>query len=130
MRTLLVTGVSGFLGWHVARLARLDWQVVGTYFTTKRHIAQSAFAAIDTGRIDLTEFREMRDMMALVKPHAVIHTAALTDANYCETHAAESFRVNVEATRNLAAADWDIDPDDLETIDGLYQETIAPARTG
>ncbi|MCB0113147.1 MAG: SDR family oxidoreductase [Caldilineaceae bacterium] len=129
MRTLLVTGVSGFLGWHVARLARLDWQVVGTYFTTKRHIVQSAFAAIDTGRIDLTEFREMRDMMALVKPHAVIHTAALTDANYCETHAAESFRVNVEATRNLAGlcADREI-PFVFTSTDLVFDGIRAPYR--
>ena len=102
MRTLLITGVSGFLGWTVARLARPDWQVAGTYFSTKRHTAQTAFSEIETGRIDLTEFRELREMMSMVKPAAVIHTAALTDVNYCETHVNESFRINVEATRNLA----------------------------
>lgn len=102
MRTLLITGVSGFLGWNIARIARHNWQVMGTYFTTRRHIAQSAFAAIETGRIDLTEFREMREMLSTVKPAAVIHTAALADPNYCETHPTESFRINVEAARNLA----------------------------
>lgn len=129
MRTLLITGVSGFLGWHVARLARPDWHVMGTYFTTKRHIAQSAFAAIDTGRIDLTEFRDMREMIALVKPHAVIHTAALTDANYCETHVADSFRINVEATRNLAGlcADRGI-PFVFTSTDLVFDGTRAPYR--
>ena len=102
MRTLLITGISGFLGWNLARLARHNWRVVGTYFTTRRHVVQTHFAALETGRIDLTEFREMRDMLAMVKPAAVIHTAALTDPNYCELHPTESFRINVEATRNLA----------------------------
>jgi dTDP-4-dehydrorhamnose reductase len=102
MRRLLITGVSGFLGWNIARIARHDWNVTGTYFTTKRHISEQYFTAIETGRVDLTDFREMRDMMAMVKPHAVIHTAALADPNYCENHPIESFRTNVEATRNLA----------------------------
>lgn len=103
MRRLLITGVSGFLGWHVARLARKNWQVTGTYFTTKRQVVERYFQAIDSGRIDLTDLRDMREMISTVRPHAVIHTAALTDPNYCETHPTESFRINVDATRTLAS---------------------------
>lgn len=127
MRTLLITGVSGFLGWNLARRARASWQVVGTYFTTKRHIAQSAFAAIETGRIDLTEFREVRDMLAMVKPAAVIHTAALSDANYCETHPNESFRVNVQAAYNLAGLCGDLDiPFVFTSTDLVFDGTKPP----
>lgn len=129
MRRLLITGVSGFLGWNLARLARQDWEVMGTYFSTKRQIAQTAFTAIETGRIDLTEFREMRDMMAMVNPHAVIHTAALTDPNYCETHPDESFRINVEAARNLAGLCGDREiPFVFTSTDLVFDGTKAPYR--
>jgi dTDP-4-dehydrorhamnose reductase len=127
MRTLLVTGVSGFLGWNIARVARHDWNVVGTYYTTKSHIVEQHFAPIETGRVDLTDFREMRDMMAMVKPHAVIHTAALADPNYCESHPTESFRTNVEATRNLAGlcADRGL-PFVFTSTDLVFDGTKAP----
>ncbi|MBX2998747.1 MAG: NAD(P)-dependent oxidoreductase [Caldilineaceae bacterium] len=129
MRRLLITGVSGFLGWNIARLARHEWDVMGTYFSVKRQIAQTAFTAIDTGRIDLTDFREMREMMAMVKPHAVIHTAALTDPNYCETHADESFRINVEAARNLAGLCGDREiPFVFTSTDLVFDGTQAPYR--
>ena len=33
MPRLLLTGLSGFLGWNVARLRPVQWQVVGTMST-------------------------------------------------------------------------------------------------
>jgi dTDP-4-dehydrorhamnose reductase len=129
MRRLLITGVSGFLGWNIARLARHEWDVMGTYFSTKRQVTQTAFTAIETGRIDLTDFREMREMMAMVKPHAVIHTAALTDPNYCETHPDESFRINVDAARNLAGLCGDREiPFVFTSTDLVFDGTKAPYR--
>jgi dTDP-4-dehydrorhamnose reductase len=127
MRRLLITGVSGFLGWNIARLARHEWDVMGTYFSVKRQIAQTAFTAIETGRIDLTDFRDMREMMAMVRPYAVIHTAALTDPNYCETHPDESFRMNVDAARNLAGLCGDREiPFVFTSTDLVFDGTKAP----
>jgi dTDP-4-dehydrorhamnose reductase len=129
MRRLLITGVSGFLGWNIARLARHEWDVMGTYFSTRRQIAETAFTAIETGRIDLTEFRDMRDMLDMVKPYAVIHTAALTDPNYCETHPDESFRINVDAARNLAGLCGDREiPFVFTSTDLVFDGAKAPYR--
>ena len=46
------------------------------------------------------------------------------------TSAIVGARTVAQATRNLAAADWTIEKGDLEAIEALYQETIAPARGG
>ena len=35
-------------------------------------------------------------------PDAVIHTAAISDANFCQTNRSLSYAINVEATKNLA----------------------------
>ena len=36
------------------------------------------------------------------KPDAVIHLAAASDPNYCQTHPEETFKINVTASSNIA----------------------------
>lgn len=31
MKKLLITGASGFLGWHLCQAAQQEWEVYGTY---------------------------------------------------------------------------------------------------
>lgn len=100
--TLLITGATGFLGQYLIAAARKRWRVAGTFHRTRREDAQRLLAGIDSGRIDLTDFRDVRDMLDAVRPKAVIHTAALADPNYCQQHPDESLRVNLQATLNLA----------------------------
>jgi len=100
--TLLITGATGFLGHYLIAAARKRWRVAGTFHRTRREDAERLLAGIDSGRIDLTDFRDVRDMLDAVRPKAVIHTAALADPNYCEQHPDESLRVNLQATLNLA----------------------------
>lgn len=100
--TLLITGATGFLGQYLIAGARRRWRVVGTFHRTRREDAARLLAGIDSGRIDLTDFRDVREMLDAVRPQAVIHTAALADPNYCEQHPEESLRVNLQATVNLA----------------------------
>lgn len=100
--TLLITGATGFLGQYLIAAARKRWRVAGTFHRTRREDAERLLAGIDSGRIDLTDFRDVRDMLDAVRPKAVIHTAALADPNYCEQHPDESLRVNLQATVNLA----------------------------
>lgn len=100
--TLLITGATGFLGQYLIGAARKRWRVAGTFHRTRREEAERLLAGIDSGRIDLTDFRDVREMLDAVRPKAVIHTAALADPNYCEQHSDESLRVNLQATVNLA----------------------------
>ncbi len=96
-KTLLVTGASGFLGWNLCQVARRQgWRVAGTFHRTPVTIPD-----VPLGRIDLTDFRDVKAMLAQVRPDGVIHTAAIADANFCQQHPRESHRVNVEAAINL-----------------------------
>ncbi|MBI3957327.1 MAG: NAD(P)-dependent oxidoreductase [Chloroflexi bacterium] len=97
-----MTGATGFLGQYTVAAARKRWRVAGTFHRTRREDAERLLAGVDSGRIDLTDFRDVREMLDAVRPKAVIHTAALADPNYCEQHPDESLRVNVQATLNLA----------------------------
>ncbi|MCS6935235.1 MAG: NAD(P)-dependent oxidoreductase [Chitinophagales bacterium] len=97
LKKLLITGGSGFLGYHVALLATSRWQVYVMYYRN---------TPLVTGTIpvhcDITRYIDLGNTLEEVQPDAVLHTAALADANYCQLHPDESFEVNVEATRNLA----------------------------
>ncbi|MGF1519703.1 MAG: SDR family oxidoreductase [Nodosilinea sp.] len=97
-RRLLVTGASGFLGWHLCRAAQAAWQVEGTYH---RHAPQP-LPGVTLHGIDLGELDAIAPWLEALAPAAVIHTAALSQPNRCEQDPAQSYRVNVEATRVLA----------------------------
>jgi dTDP-4-dehydrorhamnose reductase len=58
---------------------------------------------------DLTQGRKTRDAILSHKPDLVIHTAALTDVDYCEGHQEEALENNVAATGNVVAAANEID---------------------
>jgi len=106
---LLITGATGLLGSHILRAAQENWRVVGTYHRTTRRLAQYFFGQIDHGRIDLGDYGETRAMIADVQPAAVIHTAAITDLDYCEKYPDDSQRINLNAAIDLAALCSDMD---------------------
>ncbi len=105
MRTLLVTGGSGFLGWNVCRAARHEWNVLATVNHHRLEIP-----GVQTGRVELTDYAELQDTLKRVQPSAIIHLAAASQPNWCQENRAASRRINVEVPRNLAglAADGGI----------------------
>ena len=97
MARLLITGIAGFLGAHLARTATdLGWNVVGITRaapTSHQHIA-----------VDLAEEGAARDAIEQCSPNAVIHCAANARTNECEQYPELAERDNVLATRLLAHA--------------------------
>lgn len=90
---LLVTGVSGFLGWHLGQVARSRWQVLGLYHT------QPVRGGLP---LDLTDAAALRELFQQFRPDAVVHAAACSRPNACEQDPSGSHAVNVTATVHLA----------------------------
>lgn len=101
-KKLLVTGASGFLGWHVCNHARPNWQVFGTYSTHTVVIPD-----VTTIPLDLCDQQAMKSILDAVQPDAVIHCAAQSQPNWCEQHPEVSHAINVVAAANLAGHCWD-----------------------
>ncbi|MBE9214123.1 NAD(P)-dependent oxidoreductase [Plectonema cf. radiosum LEGE 06105] len=126
MKKLLITGASGFLGWHLCQLANMEWDVYGTYFSHSLEIP-----GIKLVKADLTNFAEVKTVFKEIQPAAVIHTAAQSQPNYCQIHPEESLLINVTASLNIAGlcADNSIPyvftSTDLvfDGLKGFYQET-------
>ncbi len=95
-RPVLVTGASGFAGWHLARALSRQHIVVGTFHTRPIEIA-----GVHTVGIDLADARRVSVLLDELDPRLVIHAAALTDANACERDPDAATRANETATRVL-----------------------------
>jgi dTDP-4-dehydrorhamnose reductase len=102
---LLITGCSGFLAWNLCQIARQQWQVCGTYYLNAVEIP-----GVKVFKIDLRNFGETKQLFQELRPDAVIHTAASSSPNFCQTHPEESYQINVTASLNIAAlcADYNI----------------------
>lgn len=126
MKKLLVTGASGFLGWNLCQLTQYQWEIYGTYFSNTIEIP-----GVNLIKVDLRNFQELKHLFSEIQPAAVIHTAAQSSPNYCQTYPEESHSINVTASSNLAGLSADSDIPCVFTstdlvFDGLnapYQET-------
>jgi dTDP-4-dehydrorhamnose reductase len=96
-KRVLVTGASGFLGWNLCRLWKGRFSLLGCYHTHK-----IVFPGVETVQIDLTAVKRVEEVFDTFRPHIVVHTAALSHPNYCEEHADESYKVNVQASETIA----------------------------
>ncbi|MEH2350442.1 MAG: NAD(P)-dependent oxidoreductase [Nostoc sp.] len=124
MKKLLITGASGFLGWHLCQLAKQEWEIYGTYLSHPLEIP-----GIEMLKVNLTDFRELQRIFSDVKPTAVIHTAAHSQPNFCQTHPEESHAINVTASCNIArlCADNSI-PCAFTSTDLVFDGLNAPYR--
>lgn len=97
MKKLLITGASGFLGWHLCQLAQQDWEVYGTYHTKPATISGATLLPVD-----LTDSEAVRSLFQSLQPDAVIHAAAISSPNLCQSEPARSHQMNVVASWELA----------------------------
>ncbi|MCT7954386.1 SDR family oxidoreductase [Laspinema palackyanum] len=97
MKKLLITGSSGFLGWHICQLAQEKWQVFGTYNSHEIPIPGCQLMPVD-----LTDFQALKSLFLEIRPDAVIHAAAQSQPNVCQTYPEESYKINVTAASDLA----------------------------
>ncbi|MDJ0735271.1 MAG: NAD(P)-dependent oxidoreductase [Nostocaceae cyanobacterium] len=124
MKKILITGVSGFLGWHIAKIAKQEWEVYGTCLSHNLEIP-----GVKVLKIDLTDFSAIQDIFSDIKPDAVIHTAAHSKPNFCQVHPQESYAINVTASCNLAGlcADYSI-PCVFTSTDQVFDGLNAPYK--
>lgn len=97
MKKLLVTGISGFLGWHIAQVQQTNWEVIGTYCNNPVQLD-----GIHTIALDITKEEDVRRLINILKPDAILHIAALSNANFCQANPERSKQVNLESSLLLA----------------------------
>jgi len=93
---VLVTGATGLLGGKLVNVLSKEYEVVPTYRMQALHP--------DSMRMDVTDRDGVFRTLCEVRPDVVVHAAAETNADKCETDRESAWRVNAAGTRNVAEA--------------------------
>ena len=93
---LLITGASGLLGSKLCELA-----------TRKNHEVYSAYSQHKPLygapiQLDVSDKDAVEKIFKKVNPEAVVHAAALTNVDKCESEKELAWKINVEGTENIA----------------------------
>jgi dTDP-4-dehydrorhamnose reductase len=92
---VLVVGASGLVGGHCLQYFRdKGWDLTGTHYQYKSpcSVYFDPLKIGDAGNFDIFPF----------EPHVIVHCAALTNVDYCETHPEESRVFTVDTARAIA----------------------------
>lgn len=124
MKKLLVTGASGFLGWNLCQIAKQEWDIYGISFSHAIEIP-----GITSLKVDLRDFEELKRIFQEIQPDAVIHTAAQSSPNVCQSNPEESHAINVTTSCNIAGlcADYYI-PCAFTSTDLVFNGLNAPYK--
>ena len=85
---ILITGADGMLGSDLRRSLSELGHVIGK----------------DIHDFDITDEHECRQAVLDIQPDVVVHAAAYTRVDDCESNQALAFRVNAHGTKNIASA--------------------------
>ncbi|MBC7920364.1 MAG: SDR family oxidoreductase [Ferruginibacter sp.] len=102
-KRILITGANGLLGQKLVDLltTQPDVDVIATA-RGKSRLPNAAHYRYES--LDVTRPEEVDRLLDEVKPHAVIHTAAMTNVDQCEGEREACWEMNVRAVEHLAAA--------------------------
>jgi len=109
-RTVLVTGAAGFIGSHaVEALRAAGYGVVGVdnfcdFYDRRWKEANIKTAKIDVAEMDITDGPAIAGLVAKVKPHAILHLAAMAGVRPSIERPVYYSKVNVEGTTHLLQA--------------------------
>lgn len=121
IKRLLITGASGFLGWNLIQAVKSEFTVFGTFLAHPIDIP-----GIQLIQVDLTNYKTLKELFDLSKPDAVIHTAAVSNINFCQENRAETHKINVEAPINIAALCSELEIPCLFTSSDLVFDGLNP----
>lgn len=89
---VLITGSAGFLGKHLYKKLKARYEVAG--------IDRNESEWVDR-EVDLTDKKAVKNAVEEIKPDIIIHAAALSNVEYCETRREEARTINVDGTDSL-----------------------------
>lgn len=104
MKRILITGANGLLGQKLVTLLNNKPNIY-TIATGKGEFrGNTIFNKGHYAKLDVTDPNDVNRVLGKEKPHIVIHTAAMTNVDECETDKAGCDKLNVEAVKHLVKA--------------------------
>jgi dTDP-4-dehydrorhamnose reductase len=100
MKRILVTGSNGLLGQKLTeRVLKFgDYDLIATGKGANRYPVTTGYTYAE---MDILHPVNVKKVVELYRPDAIIHTAAMTNVDTCEDNKAMAFALNVEAVKTL-----------------------------
>lgn len=97
---VLITGANGLLGQHLIKQLKADkkWEIIASGRGKNRLKDQDGYTYAS---VDLGNERQVNDLILRVAPDVIIHSAAMTNVDTCETDKEGCWKNNVLATKYL-----------------------------
>jgi dTDP-4-dehydrorhamnose reductase len=98
MQTVLITGANGFTGSHLQQVLRDKYSVIATARS------ESPENGSPVTKMDITDQEEVNRVFDAAKPEVVIHLAAISKPDECESSPAKAYDINTTSVKYLLEA--------------------------
>lgn len=102
MKTILITGGTGFLGRNLALKLKHEYRVILTGRNNKQNLFASKYTGCQVAPMDISNIESVRDAFVEFRPDIVIHAAATKFVDLAEKYPMECVDVNVLGSQNVA----------------------------
>jgi len=92
---ILVTGSTGLIGTQLVK----DLDEENEIFSCYKNLKPEKGIPV---KLDLTNPKDIKDIINEIKPNVIIHLAAMTNVDMCETEQDLAMKINAQATKDLA----------------------------
>ncbi|TXH25838.1 MAG: NAD(P)-dependent oxidoreductase [Cyclobacteriaceae bacterium] len=99
---ILITGANGLLGYKLVQLLAGKSDI--TTLATARRKPADLPAGIQFAELDITHKNQTLTTVSAAKPDVIIHTAAMTQVDQCETEREKCWSANVTGVENIVQA--------------------------
>lgn len=97
---ILVTGSNGLLGQKITDLLSINshYELIASSKGANRHPSKLHYVYEE---MDVTDYNDLERVISQHQPNAIIHTAAMTNVDQCETEKEACIKLNVTAVEHL-----------------------------
>ncbi len=98
---VLITGAEGFVGQYLtAHLREKSYEVYALHLLP----VSTRFKGVKYERCDILSYRDLREIVAAIRPEGIFHLAAISAVGFSFSHPEETLKVNFCGTYNLLRA--------------------------
>jgi UDP-N-acetylglucosamine 4,6-dehydratase/5-epimerase len=123
MKTVLITGGTGFLGKRLGLALKNEYRVILAGRNNKQNFTAQKFTGCEVLPLDITNIEAVRDIVNETKPDIIIHAAATKFVDLAEKQPMECVDVNVLGSQNIARVAID---KDIDIVIGISTDKASP----
>ena len=99
---VLVTGGLGYIGKFICSHLKNKYEIISADCRKPEHVAERF------ENFDITDEKQVKRQLFLLKPDVIIHLAGIKDLNFSQKNKEITYNINVRGTNSLISACKDI----------------------